>query len=46
MIVGVYGRLAGLAVAAALSLLGAVTALAIAEPRRGQAAELIAWQRG
>jgi hypothetical protein len=35
-----------LAVAAALSLLGAVTALAIAEPRRRQAAELTAWQRG
>ncbi len=34
-----------LAVAAALSLLGAVTALAIAEPRRRQAADLTAWQR-
>jgi EmrB/QacA subfamily drug resistance transporter len=35
-----------LAVAAALSLLGAVTALAIAEPRRRQAADLTTWQRG
>src|SRR2546429_2372008 len=35
-----------LAVAAALSFLGAVTALAIAEPRPHQAADLTTWQRG